>query len=520
MLELKHFMKYKYFLIILIFTQSCYKEDFDPHYKNLIKRNELTSFSLEVQNNPSRIREDVNFTIEHNKITAFIPYYLQKDSLVATFTTNGENVYLNDILQISGETINDFTKPVTYIVEAKDGTRQGYILDLVIFTKLPILHINTKDKQAKITKEDYIEGEFLLDPNDIHEYHHSGELGIRGRGNSTWLMPKRPYRLKLAKNIGMLRMPADKDWVLLANYSDKTLMRNSLAFEMSKRFKLSFTPKSRFIELFVNGEYQGNYLLAEQIKVADERVNIKSLEFEDISENKISGGYLLEVNVRVDADYYFHTLQKNVAFTIKSPGNIVPEQLEYIENFINQVENSIYSEDFSDPELGYRKFINVESFINWFLVNEIAKNNDAFFVNSVFFYKNRGEKLNMGPVWDFDIALGNIYYNGNDKPEGWWVKNCRWFEKLFEDPNFTRRLKNRWNELKHEEIDTLPEYIEKISTELEYSQKYNFERWDILNKNVWPNTVVIGSYKGEVQYLKEWLEKRINWMDAQINANF
>jgi hypothetical protein len=388
----------------------------------------------------------------------------------------------------------------------------------VIFTKLPILYIYTSNKKTPITNEEYAEADFKLDPNDIHETSYSGELGIRGRGNSTSRFPKRPFRLKLSKKAGLLGMPEDKDWVLLANYSDKTLIRNSLAFEMSKRFGLPYTPRSRFIELFLNGDYRGNYLLVEQIKVADHRVNIKSLNEDDISENKLTGGYLMEIDIRLDANYYFITNNKNLPFTIKSPNNIVPEQYEYISNYINHIENIIYSEDFADQEEGYAKYLNVETFINWYLVNEITKNVDAKFHSSVFLYKDRHKKLVMGPAWDFDIALGNISYNENDDPEGWYIRNAAWFDRLFEDPNFTFKLKNRWNELKHTEIYTLLDYIDLTSKEIEVSQEKNFKKWKILNIYVWPNAVVTGSYDGEIQYLKQWLEKRIKWMDSQINA--
>ena len=511
-------MKFKFLLIVLFFLQGCYKEDFDPHYKYLIKRKDLTSFSLEADKNLNRILEDVEFNIELNKISAFIPYYIKKDSLIVTFTTNGELVYVNDSLQTSGVTANDFTKPVTYIVEAKDGTRQGYILDLVIFSRLPLLHINTKDKEASILLEEYIESDYFLDPNDIQKTAFSGTLGIRGRGNSTWTFPKKPFRLRLSEKTGFLGMPADKDWILLANYSDKTLMRNSLAFEMSRRFGLSYTPRSQYVELFMNGQYSGNYLLVEQIKVADHRLNIQILDKEDIAGNEVTGGYFMEIDIRLDADSYFYTSQKNIPFTLKSPDDLTPEQYNYIVNHINHFEKVLYSENYAHRDSGYAKYIDIESFINWYLVNEISKNVDAKFHTSVYLYKDRNEKLVMGPVWDFDIAFGNVSYNGNDNPEGWYIKEGAWFDRLFQDPLFNDKLKTRWNEIKNEEIFTLIDYIDQTSQELEFSQENNFAKWEILNKHVWPNAVVTGSYNGEVEYLKEWLGKRIKWLDAHINS--
>lgn len=511
-------MKYKYFLIILIFTQSCYKEDFDPHYKNLIKRNELTSFSLEVQNNPSRILEDVNFTIEHNKITAFIPYYLQKDSLVATFTTNGENVYLNDILQISGETINDFTKPVTYIVEAKDGTQQGYILDLVIFTKLPILHIITLEGAPILNKEDEVLGYMYLDPNNIHKASVDGELEIKGRGNSTWLkFPKKSYKIKLKNDLKVLGMPENKHWVLLANYSDKTLLRNHIAFEISKQLNFAYTPRSEFVELFINGEYLGNHQLTEHVRTGKERINITNLDIGDNSDPQISGGYFLEIDSRAGEEVCFRTDLIRVPFCIKSPDNISTEQLDYIQNYLNTLEQVLYSEIFTDPEIGYRKYIDVDSFVDWYIINELSKSTDAAFHTSVFLFKVRNKKLTMGPVWDYDIAFGNVYYNNNYKTDGWWIRSSKWIHRLIEDPYFDKKVKDRWNEVKQNFSGELFEEINKTSEYLNFSQQRNFERWPILDKYVWPNAIVTDSYEQEVQYLKNWLEERINWLDSELN---
>lgn len=338
-------------------------------------------------------------------------------------------------------------------------------------------------------------------------------MRIKGRGNSTWALPKKPYKLKLNTKAGLLGMPADKEWVLLANYSDKSLLRNALAFEMSRRVGMKYTPEWRFVELDINGEYLGNYLLVEPVEISDDRLNLKKLDPDDVSDREISGGYLLEIDRRSPIEDGFRTT-KGICFHFKSPGRMSPEQSEYIRTYIQQAEDVLYSESFADPEEGYAKYLDVDSFVNWYLVNELFKNNDAVFFSSVFMYKDRYGKLAMGPVWDFDIAAGNIDFKGNDDPKGWWVRKVRWFTRLFEDPSFEKKVRQRWIEME-DEIHGLPAFIDMQAKRLEQSQRRNFQRWDILDKVVWPNPPARGSYQAEVQYLKEWLAERGRWMDAQ-----
>jgi hypothetical protein len=314
----------------------------------------------------------------------------------------------------------------------------------------------------------------------------------------------------------MLGMPADKSWVLLANYSDKTLMRNYLAFEFSRRFGLAYTPQSHFVEVYLNGAYNGNYLLTELIQVDEHRLNIDELEKSDVADDLISGGYLLEIDERKDADHWFLS-GKNIPFAIKSPEDIAPEQLEYIQHYIQATEDAIFAENFTDPQEGYAKYIDVESFINWYLVNEITKNTDAKFAKSVFMYKPRNGKLFMGPVWDFDIGIGNVNYGAGKQAEGWYIRDASWFQRLFDDPAFSQKVKDRWNELINKEIKVVMNEIDKTAAYLEVSQTQNFNLWEILNKEVWPNPVVTGSYEGEVKYMKTWLNTRIDWMDNELN---
>jgi hypothetical protein len=175
----------------------------------------------------------------------------------------------------------------------------------------------------------------------------------------------------------------------------------------------------------------------------------------------------------------------------------------------------LYSGSFTDLEEGYRKYLDVDSFIDWYLVNEITKNQDASFLTSVFMYYN-GEKYCMGPVWDFDISLGNYKDYPGEYSDGFHIKNSVWISRLFEDPDFVAQTKDRWNAKKHE-FFALPQYIDERAAYLNAAQTQNFRKWDILGVSVWPNVVVPGNYQGEIAYLKSWLVARLAWLDTAIN---
>jgi hypothetical protein len=347
----------------------------------------------------------------------------------------------------------------------------------------------------------------------------SGSTDIKGRGNSTWGMPKKPYSLKLTTKTPLLGMPTHKRWNLLANYSDKTLLRTDVAFTIGNILQdgLKWTPRSRHVQLYLNNEYQGVYQLVEAIKIDENRVDIKS-----ISKKNPQRGYILEIDARGGEAFHFTTTQ-GVVFNCSDPDEDLDEIItgdtrtlfEKIQTDVQYVEDVLYSDEFSDPDEGYRKYLDVDSFIDWYLVNEITKNNDAIFWSSVYMYYD-GEKYCMGPVWDFDISLGNVDYNSNDNPQGFWIKNSAWISRLFEDPTFVSQVKNRWN-MKRAEFYALPQYIDARAAYLNDAQAQNFRMWDILGIYVWPNAAVPGSYQGEIGYLKTWFANRLAWLDTAIN---
>lgn len=367
------------------------------------------------------------------------------------------------------------------------------------------ISIMTENLQPVISRDDYIAGEITI--SNINEDEDLVlDLEIRGRGNSTWTFPKKPYQIRFEDKQSILGMAKDKKWILLANYSDKTMLRNEVAFNLSRFSNLDWTPDSRSVELYINHEYVGVYQIVQKVEETSNRVNIGN------------DGYLLEVDQlsRLDEDdVYFES--NNYLFNIKEPKlDAGDDEYNIINEYIQLTENTLLGDNFTDPVEGYEKYIDVASFIDWYLINEITKNNDAIFFSSVFMNYIPGGKLKMGPVWDYDISLGNINFNNNETTDGFWIKNATWYARLFEDPNFVSKVKSRFNYF-YNNKNIFLEQIDSSALSLSQAQARNFSTWPILGTYVWPNNVYFPTYNEEVVYLKEWLNERLEWLNVNLN---
>lgn len=471
----------------------------------------ITSFKFEVAHNAA-IAEDIVADIYGDTlIVAIIPYQQTDLNLKATFVTEeAATVMVGEVEQQSTVTINDFSTIVTYVTSG--GDPKTYKARLVA-TGLPLVYVYTEGAAPILNKDDYVPGTIKIYPTDGGDVF-TGEMGIRGRGNTTWTLPKKPYRVKLGTAASVLGMPSDKDWVLLANHSDKSLMRNSLAYYLGANMNFMYTPRTTHVDLVLNGVYQGNYVLGEHIKVDKDRVNIEELGEEDIGEDVITGGYFLELDDYRDG--FWFELGSGLPFVVKDPEDMPEEQVNYIRNYLQTTEDVINSENFGDPVEGYAKYIDTETFIEWYWVMEVLKNIDAQDVSSIFYYKDRGEKLKMGPLWDLDVAAGNASVNTGDIPTDFYVRESKWFKRLFEDSAFKAKADARWITFKDELLVTLPDVINDFAEKLELSQELNFYKWPILDEIVWPSPTVLYTYDAEVDYLRDWMATRIEWIDVRI----
>lgn len=375
-------------------------------------------------------------------------------------------------------------------------------------TGLPVLEITTEHGKGISSKDDWVDATASLIP-DIGEANNSIELGkleIKGRGNTTWNYPKKPYALKFKTVQSFFGSNAEKRWVLLANYRDKTLLRNDLAFEISRRTGLAWTPVSIHVELVLNGRYMGNYQLTDQIELSESRVNVDP-----------DGGYLLELDKNYDEYWRFRSGQFNLPVNIKGPEkeSIDQEAVDTLEQFIDRFENELIELTSSTPANIYEEYIDTDSFVDWWLVQELMGNGEPNHPKSCFVSKGAGAngKLAMGPVWDFDWSTCK-------GPAGFYNRKAFWYEKLLKNEEFLASVKTRWNSLKSKlvgdgEYEPLNDYIDKKGQQLARSQELNVERWDLHEKDLIGENY--GSYDKYLNAIKRYFEDRISWLDQEIN---
>ena len=399
-------------------------------------------------------------------------------------------------------------------------------------TNLPTVVINTKGAQEVTSKEEELSSVVYIVSEEGKKLLATEKTGVRGRGNASWNFPKKPYRLKFDEKQQLLDAPAKaKKWTLINNYGDKTLMRNILAFELSRRFGLAYTPYCHPVDVVLNGEYRGCYQLCDQIEVNKNRVNITEMEPEDVDLPELSGGYLIEVDAyaSTEASHFYSTLGTPV--TIKSPDDedIVNAQTRYITDYFNRMENAVFASNFADPETGYRRYLDLDSFLKHFMVGEMSGNTDTYW--SVYMTKDReSDKFFTGPVWDFDIAFDNDQrtypieahtdYIFASKGSVASEAMRRMVNRIVkEDDGARQRLLELWSEARNTKgIDetSLLEYVDKMVELLNESQKLNFLRWNILSERVHENPQASGSYEGEVAIVKNFIRKRLPQLDGFI----
>jgi spore coat protein CotH len=467
---------------------------------------QISQFSFLAENNPS-LSTDVNLTISANKISGRFPADADWQNMIASVEHTGSSVVVNDNAQTTAVSVQDFSGVQTYTVMMEDGRKADFTVDVVAFTGLPIIYLATAGSAPIDSKEDYVEGTVNIKGGRDFANVSSAVMKIRGRGNSTWgIHPKKPFQMKLDDKSTFLDMPSKKKWLFLAEYSDKSLLRNTISFEMGYLSNLDWTPKSSFAEVFINDEYNGTYNITEKVEEGSNRVNIG----ED--------GFLLEIDQleRLDADdVYFYTSRFLVG--IKEPElERDSEQYTYIRNHINEFESALFASSFADPINGYAKYIDVDSFVDWYLISEITKNVDSKDFSSIYFNVIPGEKIKMGPLWDFDLSFGNVDYADSRYSEGFWVKDHAWMRRLLTDTVFVEKVKTRFAYFKDNQ-NLILDKIDAYAIKLNLAQQENDAKWKTLGIYVWPNPIWYDTYSEEVTHLKTWYNQRMAWLDEALN---
>lgn len=400
-------------------------------------------------------------------------------------------------------------------------------------TNLPTVSIHTysgNDPQNKTTE---VEANLTITYDDgtrIQEY----PITAKGRGNASWGFPKKPWRIKFndGKSHHMLKgspleSPAKaKKWTLINNYGDKTLMRNILAFEISRRLNMPYTVYCQPVDVIMNGEYKGCYQLCDQITIDPNRVPIVEMTPDDIEEPLVTGGYLVEVDAYASQETSWFTSKKGIPVTIKSPDadEITVEQKKYIKDYFNLLETDLWKTNYSDPVEGFRRRMNLESFLRHFIVGEFSGNIDTYW--SVYMYKNREEdQFTVAPSWDFDLAFNNdqrvypvsnrsnwLYASGGSTASGM----GSFVTRVLSDKAAKQRLIDIWSDMRDCGLftsESMLAYVDSTAQVLQASQKLNFIRWPILNQRVHQNPSARGSYDAEVDVIREYFPTRIAWID-------
>lgn len=382
-------------------------------------------------------------------------------------------------------------------------------------TGLPVVFINTPDNVTVPNTTDWLSKSsiVILNTDGTVDYE-SNDLQIKGRGNSTWSMPKKPYALKLNEKSEVLGMKKHKRWCLLANWMDRTLIRNDVAFQIARQTQLSWTPSGKFVELILNGSHVGNYYLCEQIKVDKNRLNITEMKSSDINGDALTGGYLMEIDTYFDEVNKFYSGTRNLPYMFKEPDEDVlqAEQLAYFQDYVNTMESYLYDDNWL-VNREYANYMDLGSFVDWWFVYELAMNYEPGHPKSSYVHKDRLGKLKAGPVWDFDYATF-IPENANE----YCVKNAIYYGRLFNDPVFVSEVKTRWANYKAS-FDQIPTYIRNVAAKIEKSNDVDYIMWPL---SAFSSGAVNGdadlSFNDAIERLITAYTTKLDWLDSEITS--
>lgn len=450
-----------------------------------------------------------SFKITDSSILIHVPNATDLSSVVVNFSPyeGVSSVMLDGIVQTSGSgshDFSDFTTPPVYTVTGNDGISRDY--SIVLFN-LPVVNITTPS--PIVSKDEWTKKcSVTIIADDGTETDYGEKVQVKGRGNTTWRNgEKKPYTIKLNKAQKVLGMPAEKRWNFLANYFDRSDIKNDISLKLAQESEgLDWTPRGRFVELILNGIHLGNYYLCEHIKVAENRVNIWNQDEDDNTTWDETGGYLLEFDTYYDEKLKFRPTISNLPVNLKNP-DWNGYDITYIQNWINNLEAILSGENLCYED--YKDLLDIDSYIDYWFVNELVYNFELGHPKSVYMHKDRetspviDSKIHAGPVWDFDLC----FY----PPDGWAAKEKVWYTYLFKDPAFVARTKEKWAAQKGYYMTVAETYIDEIAGKVNDSVARDLVMWyDVAN--------AYSSFASNAASIKSSLINRINWMDTEICA--
>jgi hypothetical protein len=423
-------------------------------------------------------------------------------------------------------------------------------------SNLPLVYIDTYGQDIVESPRIIAEMGIIYNGIDARNYfndsfnNYLGRVNIKLRGSTSLDFPKQQYSFETQDSLGnnlnvkLIGLPKENDWILFDPYNDKTLIRDVLSYHLAREMG-HYATRTKLCELVLNGDYHGVYVLMEKIKRDKNRVNISSMDSNDVAGDSLTGGYIIKIdkepwNPGFESSHEpFSGCPEPIKYQYHypDPDDITPEQEEYIKNYVDKFENVMASWKYSDPDSGCTKYLDINSAVDYFLINELTKNIDGYRLSS-FMYKDRdskGGKLTLGPAWDYNLGFGNADYFYGWRTEGWVVEFFFsgdeelttkdetyfipfWWNTLFNDPTFEARVNKRWFELRQTALSEshITGLIDSLTNYLSEARVRNFDRWPVLGEYVWPNKFIGETYEDEIDYMKGWIHERLDWMDSQI----
>ena len=458
----------------------------------------LSAFRFLKKNN-AFLTADVSSFIGEESIIPLVTF--SQSELIPTFTTNAVKVLVDEVEQKSGMTKNDFSSPVVYQFIMRNGETFQYTVKAeFLLSAIPELTITTTDPSiAEIPSKDYyLEGTLAVNGRGGYE-DYTGKTEVKGRGNSTWGYPKKPYRLKLNKKAEICGLGKAKNYVLLANHLDPTLMLNSVAFKIGRLLELPFTNHAIPVDVVLNGIYKGSYLLTEQIEVKENRV--------DLDENN---SVMWELDSYWDDEPKFKSTAFNLPVMVKDP-DLTTEQFEYWKKDFNAFTTQFAKEPLEGNS--YVDMIDIESVAKFLITFNLVHNMEINHPKSVFLHKEGNGKYVMGPIWDFDWAYD---YEGTSNHFGRYKTplfsssmngvGTAFFQRFLQDSRVKAIYKRTWQDFKNNKLDALLQYVDDYAVMLKPSVERNSELWE--------NT---RSFDTKVKELKTWLKNRADYIDSEVS---
>lgn len=435
-------------------------------------------------------------------------------------------------------------------VVTKETGKLKFVLRSVLFLKsdIPMVEFDLDESQGSIAamngdSEHNTEcyGKMTVSVPDSYQSEYSHEKCktetyeldyIRGRGNSTWYVNKKPYKIKLDKKQNLLGMGQNKHWVLLANYYDVSMLRNKITYWLGRELGMEFTPKCEFVNVIMNGEYLGSYYLCEHIRLGENRVDIDDLEKDNATMHAtdpatISGGYLLSMFPSGDEEGEQIITTRDMRLLIESPSfedYLNETQLNYIRDYVQKTEDAIYGENFRDDSgKSYKEYMDVAAAVDYYWIQEVSMNGDGFGSGSTYLYKKRNGKLYWGPLWDFDYVAWGATEFAENNVTGFLHNGSTWFAQLFRDPEFYQAVVDRWPAIKEKLLEASRDggQIDIYSQKQYESQKHNYEIWEQYEES-WgddeesDNSMKV-TYDSEVERFKRWIRERVDWIDENLD---